>query len=304
MRRQNSGVVTALIVGGLILGGSPAFSETLSPGIDGREDHQQERINKGVQSGQLTPQEYYRLEGEQARIRGAEARMKADGRLDPAERARLHGRLDRSSRHIYRGELNDRMAGPGVNWQAPGPYWGPARGIDGREAYQQRRINQGVRSGQLTPEEFNRLQREQARIRGAEARMWADGRLDPRERARLNAMLDRSGRDIYRAGHNRQAATEGRAWGQLHPNWGARPGKPWRQQANQPNRFYPGVRSGPGAPAQFNRPGYQQARVSGAEPQMRTNGNFTPRGQAGFNTMGNQGAANINRAGFNPRVGR
>lgn len=112
MRRKNSDVVTALIIGGLILGSSPALAETFTPGLDGREDHQQERVYEGVQSGQLTPQEFYRLEGEQARIRGAEARMKADGRLDPAERARLNGMLDRSSRDIYRAEHNNRMAGP------------------------------------------------------------------------------------------------------------------------------------------------------------------------------------------------
>ncbi len=304
MRRKNSDVVTALIIGGLILGSSPALAETFTPGVDGRADHQQERIHEAVQSEQLTPREYNRLEGEQARIRGAEARMKADGQLDPAGRARLNGMLDRSSRDIYRAEHNNRVAAPGVNWQGQAPYWGPPRDIDGREAYQQNRINQGVQSGQLTPEEFNRLQREQARIRAAEARMRADGRLDPRERARLNAMLNRSGRDIYRAEHNRQVAAPGRAWGQPHPYWGARPNEPWRQQANQPNRFYQGVRSGQVAPAEFNRLGNQQARIRGAEARMRVDGNFTPRGQGRLNPMVNQGTSNIYRARYNNRVGR
>jgi len=303
MRRKNSDVVTALIIGGLILGSSPALAETFTPGIDGRADHQQERISEGVQSGQPTPGEFNRLQEEQTPTRGAEARMKTDGRLAPRERDRLNAMPDRSSRNIYRVAHDNRVAAPGVNRQGPGPYWGPPAGLDGREAYQQNRINQGVQSGQLTPEEFNRLQREQARIRAAEARMRADGRLDPRERARLNAMLNRSGRDIYRAEHNRQVAAPGRAWGQPHPYWGARPGMPWRQ-ANQQNRIYQGVRSGQLTPAEFNRLGNQQARIAGAEAQMRGVGNVTPRGQAGFNTMVNQGAPNINRARFNTRVGR
>jgi hypothetical protein len=304
MRRKNSDVVTALIIGGLILGSSPALAETFTPGLDGRADHQQERISEGVQSGQLTPGEFNRLQEEQTPTRGAEARMKTDGRLAPRERDRLNAMPDRSSRDIYRAAHDNRVAAPGVNWQGPGPYWGPPASLDGREAYQQNRINQGVQSRQLTPEEFNRLQREQARIRAAEALMRADGRLDPRERARLNAMLNRSGRDIYRAEHNRQVATPGRAWGQPHPYGGARPGEPWRQQANQPNRIYQGVRSGQVAPAEFNRLGNQQARIRGTEARMRVDGNFTPRGQGRLNPIVNQGASNINRARFNPRVGR
>ncbi len=303
MRRKNSDVVTALIIGGLILGSSPALAETFTPGLDGRADHQQERISEGVQSGQPTPGEFNRLQEEQTPTRGAEARMKTDGRLAPREQDRLNAMPDRSSRDIYRAAHDNRVAAPGVNRQGPGPYWGPPADLDGREAYQQNRINQGVQSGQLTPEEFNRLQREQARIRAAEARMRADGRLDPRERARLNAMLNRSGRDIYRAEHNRQVAAPGRAWGQPHPYWGARPGMPWRQ-ANQQNRIYQGVRSGQLTPAEFNRLGNQQARIRGAEGQMRADGNFTPRRQGGLNPMVNQGAPNIYRARYNNRVAR
>jgi hypothetical protein len=54
----------------------------------------------------------------------------------------------------------------------------------------------------LSPKEFRRLEKEQARIRAAEARMWADGRLSRKERDRLNRMLARSSRNIYGLKHN------------------------------------------------------------------------------------------------------
>jgi hypothetical protein len=54
----------------------------------------------------------------------------------------------------------------------------------------------------LTPGEARRLHHEQARIRGAEGRMRADGNLSPQERGRLNAMQNRSSQDIYRLRHN------------------------------------------------------------------------------------------------------
>ncbi len=75
-------------------------------------------------------------------------------------------------------------------------------GIDAREANQQRRIMQGVESGQVTPKEFNHLEKQQARTQAMEARMKADGNLTPRERARLNKRLDKTSRKVYRAKHN------------------------------------------------------------------------------------------------------
>jgi hypothetical protein len=78
----------------------------------------------------------------------------------------------------------------------------PGRWIDRRQQRQEDRIRQGQASGQLTPREARRLQNEQAHIRGAEGRMRADGNLSPQERARLNAMQQRSSQDIYRQRHN------------------------------------------------------------------------------------------------------
>lgn len=74
--------------------------------------------------------------------------------------------------------------------------------IGRREANQQRRIYQGLRSGRLTPGEFRRLEHQQRHIRLAEARMRADGHLDRYERARLNRMENHASRDIYRYNHN------------------------------------------------------------------------------------------------------
>ena len=76
--------------------------------------------------------------------------------------------------------------------------------VNGRERNQQRRIRQGVRSGELTRSEFRRLEREQARVRRHEARARSDGRFTLRERARSNRELNRSSRHIYRQKHNRQ----------------------------------------------------------------------------------------------------
>jgi hypothetical protein len=77
-------------------------------------------------------------------------------------------------------------------------------GIQKREANQQKRIDQGVKSGELTPKEAGRLERKQAKIKQDEERMKADGKLTPQERRKLKKEQDRASKDIYRKKHNEQ----------------------------------------------------------------------------------------------------
>ena len=77
-------------MGLLAVTGLPAAAQGVyDPGIQEREYRQQERIQHGINSGQLTPGEAAHLERQQCRIRAAEDALKADGRLTRAERARL-----------------------------------------------------------------------------------------------------------------------------------------------------------------------------------------------------------------------
>lgn len=109
MKNWNKMVVAGLVAGSLALGSFPVLADTASPGIDQREACQQGRIYRGVDSGQLTLREFTGLEKEQARIRAAEARMKADGTFTRRERYRVNQMLDRSSRHVYRAKHHSRI---------------------------------------------------------------------------------------------------------------------------------------------------------------------------------------------------
>lgn len=78
-------------------------------------------------------------------------------------------------------------------------------GINRREYREQQRINQGVRSGELTRREAGTLEAGMARIRTDErfARMSGGG-ISPRERARLEREMNRESRGIYRQKHDGQ----------------------------------------------------------------------------------------------------
>jgi len=76
--------------------------------------------------------------------------------------------------------------------------------VDDREANQQARIAQGVRSGQLTPGETAHLERKEAAIHQEikQERAANGGHLTPGERAQVNRQQNRVSNQIYRAKHN------------------------------------------------------------------------------------------------------
>jgi hypothetical protein len=67
---------------------------------------------------------------------------------------------------------------------------------------QQERINQGIRSGELTRSEADVLQDNLNRIGETFNRMLADGSLTPAERARLDQILERNSQMIWNKKHN------------------------------------------------------------------------------------------------------
>lgn len=66
-----------------------------------RNIHQQQRIEQGVQTGQLTNREVGKLERGQSRISRAEGRAGADGHVGAYEQHRVQRREHRQSEHVY-----------------------------------------------------------------------------------------------------------------------------------------------------------------------------------------------------------
>jgi hypothetical protein len=54
----------------------PLYAQTNDPNIRERMENQEQRVDQGIQSGQLTPRETGRLDAEQIKIKQDEARMK------------------------------------------------------------------------------------------------------------------------------------------------------------------------------------------------------------------------------------
>jgi hypothetical protein len=78
--------------------------------------------------------------------------------------------------------------------------------IDQRQQNQERRIEQGEKSGALNQKEAARLEKGQARVQKMENKAMADGKVTKKEARRIEKAQDRESRKIHREKHDKQTA--------------------------------------------------------------------------------------------------
>lgn len=190
MRRKQAVTLGGMAIATLALAAGTSAAQTAAQAFDGRLADQERRISEGLRDGSLTAAEAARLQREESYLNREAARFQRDGVITPEERARMERDLSRVSQDISNEGHDTQRANPN------NPY-------NQRLANQADRIAGGIRDGSLTQREAARLERQEARIAGEEARFLRDGNLSPWERRKLNRDLDRESGQIYRARHNR-----------------------------------------------------------------------------------------------------
>ena len=78
--------------------------------------------------------------------------------------------------------------------------------IDKRQANQQKRIDNGVKSGELTAQETKNLEKREAKIEADKQAAKADGTVTRAERRKLQHEENGASRAIYRKKHNARTA--------------------------------------------------------------------------------------------------
>ncbi len=125
----------------------------LDPDIEKRIQNQHDRIEAGINSGQLTRDEARTLKNNLHYIQNEAIALQSDGRLASSEKQRLNSLLDRNSEMI-----REKRQNPISNiW--PGAGVERDHQIQDIIARQQARINSGIRTGQLTEREAKILNR-------------------------------------------------------------------------------------------------------------------------------------------------
>ena len=168
-------------------------------GIDlpNRIDNQQRRIDGGISSGELTRGEADMLQDNLNWIKQEYSRARDDGRISGEEWKRIEGYLDQNSRMIY-----DKKSNP-VRSLFPTPYQSPrSLSIDETIVEQQRRIDQGISTGELTLKESEILQENLNWIKARYTRLRADGNLTGEEHREIEEYLARNSNMIFNKKHN------------------------------------------------------------------------------------------------------
>ncbi|HEX2584915.1 MAG TPA: hypothetical protein VHL14_07275, partial [Steroidobacteraceae bacterium] len=142
-----------------------------------RNVNQQQRIEQGLQSGELTTREAGKLEREQSRVERTEKRDLRDGSISNAEQRRLTARQNRVSRDIAR-QKHDAQTGNPDSASSHRMQTDVQRNVN-----QQQRIQQGAESGTLNNYEIGNLERGQAHVDRREARAAMNGRIGAAEQA-------------------------------------------------------------------------------------------------------------------------
>jgi len=160
----------------LALGGvfaSQAFAQTPTTETS-RDVKQQQRIDNGLKSGQLTTKEASRLEKGEAKIDRMQAHADHTGDT-AAEKARIARAQNNESAKIEQLKHNDRAANPGSasseRMQADVQ----------RNVNQEKRIAQGQAAGTLTNQHAGSLERGQAHVDAAEAHAGKNGHVSAGE---------------------------------------------------------------------------------------------------------------------------
>ena len=86
------------------------LAQSAGDGFVDRNINQQQRIEQGLQSGQLNTREASKLEREQSRVEKMESKAMRDGNVSAQEAQRINNAQNRVSQDIYR-EKHDAQTG-------------------------------------------------------------------------------------------------------------------------------------------------------------------------------------------------
>ena len=79
--------------------------------------------------------------------------------------------------------------------------------IDQRQANQEKRVEQGVKSGELTTKETAKLEKGQAKVQKMEDKAVADGAVTKNEKKHIEHAQDQQSKKIHHEKHDSQTAT-------------------------------------------------------------------------------------------------
>ena len=157
-----------------------------------REANQDQRIANGLRSGQMTSGEAAKAERTQSNIdqQVHNDRAANGGKLTGQEKQQINSEQNAASRQIYNEKHNDNTIKPNA--------------VDNREANQQQRTANGLRSGQMTSGEAAKTNANQAKVAQQvhNDRTANGGALNAAQKKQVNKEQNKNSKQIHNEKHN------------------------------------------------------------------------------------------------------
>jgi hypothetical protein len=179
-------------LGALVLAANAFAAGPRTDQVVDRDVNQQERVEHGLQDGQLDTREAGQIERDEARIDRTESRDLGDGKLSPGEQARINRMQNKTSAEIYHDTHNAANGNPDSKSSER------MQADVARNVRQEQRVDQGADSGSLTNREVGSLEADQANVDHKEGAAARNGHVSAGEQARVQRSEDRQSRRIHR----------------------------------------------------------------------------------------------------------
>lgn len=170
---------------------APVFAQNSATDVQ-RNVNQQTRIEDGLKSGQLSTKEAGKLEREQAAVSREEQRALKDGKLSQREKSRIERMQDKASADIYAEKHDAQMGNP--NSVSSKRMQADVQ----RNVNQQKRIEAGIKSDELTNHEVAKLEKGQARVEHKEANAARNGHVSAAEERNIQHAENKQSRKIHK----------------------------------------------------------------------------------------------------------
>ena len=152
-------------------------------GFEAKIKEQQALIDKSVASKSLSKEEGKTVQDNLNRIKEKKAAVTKDGKTSDLEKGNLQNMLDRNNKMI-----TDKKNNPVKPFSRPE--------ITHRFENQQKRIDQGVKSGALNKQEAAKLQDNLTKAKTKYTEMSKDGKFTKAEEDKMHELLDKDSKEI------------------------------------------------------------------------------------------------------------
>ena len=163
-----------------------------------------------------------------------------------------------------------------------------------RDVNQEKRIEQGLKSGELTTKEASKLERDESRVDKMESKALSDGKLSNAEKRRIEQEQNKVSKEIYREKHDAQTGNPDSASSK-------RMQADVQRNINQQERIEQGVQAGQLTNREAGKLEHGQARVDRKEARAGADGHVGAGEQHAIQNAENQQSKKIHREKHNKR---